>query len=328
MITLKQKFFDTIVTLHYSKKTFKSYWVWVNKFLRYHNCQHALSLDSSHVEDFLTSLAIKHKVSASTQNLALNAIVFLYKKVYKQPLEGGINAIRAKKRLRKPLVLSEHEIQGILNKLTGTNKLIVQLLYGSGLRINECLNLRIQNIDFENHRIRIVDSKSYKDRITVMAKSMEMCLKSHIEKVKSIHNSDLKSGKGYVQLPFAFHNKNKNAAKQFLWQFLFPSCKYSPCLNDFIGRWHKHANTVQNEIRRVVDSCGIHKRVTCHTFRHSFATHLLQRGHSIKIVQEALGHSQIETTMTYLHALDIDIKKTISPLDTLCHSHPSPLLSE
>jgi integrase len=188
--------------------------------------------------------------------------------------------------------------------------------------------LRIQNIDFENHRIRIVDSKSYKDRITVMAKSMEMCLKSHIEKVKSIHNSDLKSGKGYVQLPFAFHNKNKNAAKQFLWQFLFPSCKYSPCLNDFIGRWHKHANTVQNEIRRVVDSCGIHKRVTCHTFRHSFATHLLQRGHSIKIVQEALGHSQIETTMTYLHALDIDIKKTISPLDTLCHSHPSPLLSE
>ncbi len=318
MITLKQKFYEKITVLHYSKKTYHSYWCWVNKYLRYHNCQHATTLNETHIEEFLTHLAVEDKVSSSTQNLALQSILFLYKQVYQHPIANTINAVRAKKRIRKPIVLSESEVKIILNKLQNTNKLIIQLLYGSGLRITECLNLRIQNIDFDNQCIRIYDSKSKKDRITLLPNSIEDDLKGHIQRVKSLHNKDIQYGRGYVQLPHAFHKKSKSASKDFLWQFLFPSRKISPCNDvEHKGRWHKQVDSVSKEVKKVSTQCNIYKRITCHTFRHSFATHLLQRGSHIKMVQEVLGHSRIETTMGYLHLFDSELKKAVSPLDVL-----------
>jgi integron integrase len=268
------------------------------------------------IETFLTHLAVQENVAAATQNQAFSALLFLYREVLRRELDGPINALRAKKSRRLPLVLTPTEAHRILAALSGSYQLMAQLLYGSGLRLIECLRLRIKDIDFDQHQIIVRSGKGDKDRVTILPATLIPALQRHLQHVQRLHRADLAAGYGDVYLPYALARKYPDAARQWGWQYLFPAPTLSTDPRTGLTRRH-HADPsgLQKAVKRAVRAAGLTKPVSCHTFRHSFATHLLQNGYDIRTVQELLGHSDVSTTMIYTHVLNRGGLAVRSPLD-------------
>jgi integron integrase len=268
------------------------------------------------VEQFLTHLAVAGKVAASTQNQAKSALLFLYKEVLALELPWLDNIEQAKVPKRLPVVLNRDEVQAVLSRLSGTHWLISSLLYGSGMRIMECLRLRVKDVDFKRCEILIRDGKGFKDRVTMLPGSLAASLETHLLKVRGLHETDLQQSYGAVYLPHALERKYPNAAKEWGWQYVFPSAKLStdPRSNE-VRRHHVQDQAVQRAVRQAARDAGLIKPATPHTFRHSFATHLLESGYDIRTVQELLGHSDVSTTMIYTHVLNKGGRGVVSPLD-------------
>jgi len=311
---------------HYSKRTEEIYVRWIVGYIRFHHLRHPAEMSEAHIEQYLSHLAIVARASASTTHQAFAALLFLYREILEIDLSGRIDAIRPRRKKRLPVVLTVFEINRLLANLSGTSRLIAGLLYGSGLRLQEFLNLRIKDLDFERHRISIVTGKGDKDRFTLLPRSLEPFLHEHIAQVKSLHDKDLSIGLGSAFLPDALDGKYRNIGKEFMWQFLFPSTTlFKDPKTGHSGRWHIHESTISKILRSAVRKALIHKHVTAHTLRHSFATHLLEQGTNLRIIQELLGHSSPETTMVYTHLLDNNQLRTTSPLDAGCQREPPAL---
>jgi integron integrase len=303
---------------HYSLRTEKSYLDWIKRYILHHGKRHPLEMGAVEVEDFLTHLAVERNVSASTQNQAKSALLFLYKEVLGVDLPWLDNVTQAKTPKRLPVVLTQAEVQAILTRLDGSMWLIVSLLYGSGLRVMECLRLRVKDVDVARREILVREGKGFKDRVTMLPVSLVEPLKQHLLKVQALHSEDLALGHGEVFMPMALDKKYPSGGKSWSWQYVFPSIKLSvdPRSNK-IRRHHADEKTVQRAVKKAVNLAGIVKLATPHTMRHSFATHLLQGGYDIRTVQELLGHSDVTTTMIYTHVLNKGGCGVSSPLDVL-----------
>nr|WP_281047824.1 integron integrase [Syntrophotalea carbinolica] len=304
---------------HYAYRTEQNYCQWIVRFIRFFDAKiHPKDMGKGEIESFLSHLATEGNVSAATQRQALNAIIFLYKRVLDQPVDEILEHIRAKRKRRPPIVLSQGEVQKVLNQMTGTHLLMTQLLYGGGLRLMECIRLRIQGLDFERNLIYLRDGKGGKDRTTIFPASMKRALQKHVEKVKQLHEQDLADGYGTVFLPHALAKKYPKAPQEFGWQYLFPARgRSTDPRSGKIRRHHVLESGLQKAVKVAVNRAGIHKRVGCHTFRHSFATHLLENGVNIRVVQELMGHADVKTTEIYTHVMAKDINAVASPLDSL-----------
>jgi len=319
-----RKLLDEVRTVmrlrHYSIHTERTYCDWIKKFVRYHQMKtrHDLINGELKIEAFLTYLAMEKNVSPSTQNQAMNALVFLYKHVLKQSLEGLINAVRAKKKVNVPVVLTKDEVSRIIALLEGTPQLIVKLLYGSGLRILEASRLRVQDIDIELKQITVRSGKGDKDRFTTLPCTAIPLIRNHLARIKIIHEKDLADGYGEVYMPYALARKYPEVGKKWGWQYVFPARNLSlDPRSGKIRRHHIDPSVVNKAIKTAVNKTGLTKRISAHTFRHSFATHLLQRGTDIRSIQEFLGHNDISTTMIYTHVLQQSGHGVKSPLDDL-----------
>ena len=306
--------------LGYSIHTENAYCDWVVRYIRFSQFtqrEDLLPRAEFYVEQFLTYLATDKNVAASTQNQALNALVFVYDKLLNQPLQN-VSARRSRKEPRIPVVLSMDEVKRVLALLTGSSSLVVGLMYGGGLRISEAVRLRVQDIDFEYKQITVRDGKGIKDRVTPLAKNLIPLLKNQLDYIKVVHDKDLSCGLGEVYLPFALSRKYPNAAKQFAWQYVFCSRNIAIDPRSNIERRHHLDQSVVNKaIKSAVQKLGIHKKVSAHTFRHCFATHLLQNGTDIRTIQSLLGHADLQTTMIYTHVLKQGGQGVTSPLDRL-----------
>ena len=303
---------------HYSIRTEQAYAYWIKKFIIFHNKRHPKEMGAAEINSFLSHLANNDKVAASTQNQALSALLFLYKEILYQDIGDLGDVIRAKKPKRLPIVLTPEEVRLVLNQSSGVSWLMINLLYGSGLRQMECLRLRVQDIDFSYNQVTVHAGKGDKDRITMLPQIVKEPLQRHLEKVKKLHEDDLSRGFGQVYLPTALEKKYPNAAKEWGWQYVFPANELSVDPRSGIKRrHHEGAWVLQRNIKEARLKAGIAKHITCHTFRHSFATHLLQKGYDIRTVQELLGHSDVKTTMIYTHVLQQGGQGVISPADTL-----------
>ena len=303
---------------HYSKRTEQTYRYWVRKFIFFNNVRHPRDMGEEEINGFLTHLAVKEKVSASTQNQALCAILFLYRHVVGREIGDLGNVIRARKPVRLPVVMTRDEVKNVLHQLTGDKVIVACLLYGSGLRLMECLRLRVHDIDFQKNYITVRDGKGNKDRVTMLPTSIKEALIDHLRKVKIIHENDVKRGYGRVLLPDALARKYPHANKEWQWQWVFPQENlWHNQTTGERGRHHIHESVIQKAVRVAVKKAEITKRATCHTFRHSFATHLLESGHDIRTIQELLGHKDVKTTMIYTHVLNQGPKGVQSPADTL-----------
>jgi integron integrase len=308
---------DEIRRRNYSYSTEKNYSQWIVRFVRFHNLTHPLELGEKDIVAFLNHLATQLKVAASTQNQALSAIVFLYEHILNRPVDNLQHLKRAKKAKRLPVVLSETETISVINRLEGVNKLVLSLIYGSGLRISEALRLRILDIDFDYKQITVRNGKGLKDRITMLPESLISELKTHMQKVVALHEQDLRKGFGETILPKALARKYPNAAKQPKWQYLFPSkLRRIDPRTGIRHRYHISPRKIRSAVQKATRKKRIQKHVTPHTFRHSFATHLLNSGYDIRTVQELLGHKSVKTTMIYTHVLNRGGKGVKSPLDT------------
>ncbi len=309
---------DIMRLKHYAFRTECTYISWIKRFILFHDKKHPKEMEESEAEAFLTWLAVEKNVSKSTQNQAFNALIFLYREVLKQPLDGRINAVRSSKKQRLPIVMSKEETQLVLSGMSGTTQLMAKLLYGSGLRLMECIRLRIKDIDFEINEIRVHSGKGDKDRLVPLPESIKPALKTHLERVKLIHKNDLSKGYDEVYLPHALDRKYPNAGKEWTWQYVFPSTKLSrdPRKN-IIRRHHMDPSSLDRAIKRAVKLANITKQISSHTFRHSFATHLLQTGTDIRTIQSLLGHNDVSTTMIYTHVLRQGGQGVKSPLDSL-----------
>ena len=303
---------------HYSVRTEERYVEWILRFVRYHGMKHPQEMGSSEVAAFLSHLALDLDVAAATQKQAFNALGFLYREVLKKdigPIEGNVRVRRAP---RVPTVLTTHEVQRIIDALSGTNKLVVRLLYGSGLRLMEALRLRVKDLDFERLTLTVRGGKGDKDRLTVLSKAVVPALQDHLRHVRAVHNKDLADGYGAVYLPPALQRAMPRAASQWIWQYVFPSVSLSIDPREKVTRRHHvHPQSVNTAIRKAARIAAIDKRVSAHTFRHSFATHLLESGTPIQTVQDLLGHSSIETTKIYLHVMRKPGMGLLSPEDML-----------
>ena len=302
---------------HYSLRTEQAYLKWIKRYILFHRKRHPKDMGEIEIREFITYLAVEKHVAASTQNQALNAVIFLYKEILNIELGqiGGI--IWAKRSPKLPVVFTRDEVKRIFNHLEGTYKLIAGLLYGAGLRLLECLRLRIQDIDFSENQITVRDAKGGRDRITILPQSIKEHLMLHINKVKALHHEDLHEGYGEVYLPFALAEKYPKAPKQWAWQYVFPSARRSiDPLSGKIRRHHASETSVQREIKSAIYKAKIPKSGSTHSLRHSFATHLLESGYDIRTVQELLGHKNVKTTMIYTHVLNRGGKGIRSPLDT------------
>ena len=309
----------TLRSNRYSKKTEEAYLKWIKEFIVFSGTKHPTELGKESIEKYLSYLAIKRNVSASTQNQALCGIVFLYKKVLGIDFGWLDDVTRATKKPKLPVVLSKDEVLKVLELLKGDIKLIVSLLYGGGLRLSEGLRLRIKDVDINLKNITIRDSKGEKDRTTVLPNSIIPLINKKIAEVKEIHRMDLLKGFGEAILPGALHKKYSNAAKEFGWQYLFPANKF--IFNSKTGkkvRYHIHESTIQKEVKKALTKAEIHKPASSHTFRHSFATHLLSSGYDIRTIQELLGHKSVRTTMIYTHIIE-NLHGVRSPLDTVVY---------
>ena len=303
---------------HYSLRTERSYIDWIKRFIFFHDKQHPLKMGKDEVRCFLTHLAVKGKVAASTQNQALCALLFLYKEVLQTDLKWVDDIEWAKKGKRLPVVLTKAETRKILSILEGNAWLAANLMYGSGLRLMECLRLRIKDIDFDYRQITVRQGKGDKDRITVLPNNIRAALFKQVEMVTIFHQKDIEENIGPVFLPNALDRKYPNAGKELGWQFLFAAQNVSTDPRSGISRRHHiHQDTIQRAVKRAVRSSGVLKKASCHTFRHSFATHLLEAGYDIRTIQELLGHSDVSTTMIYTHVLNKGGKAVQSPVDVL-----------
>ena len=314
---LLDQYRDQIRLKQYSPRTEKTYANWVREYILFHEKRHPREMGITEINQFITHLVTDRNVSASTQNQALSAILFLYRNLLNIELdETAIKFVRPKRGKRVPTVLSKQEASQIISNMTGSYKLMVQILYGSGLRLMECLRLRVKDIDFDNHRIIVYDGKGGDDRVTLLPESIAANLREHLKQVKAIHQKDLAAGFGSVYMPYGLGKKIPTAHKQWSWQYVFPTSTLStdPDTGE-TRRHHIHETALQREIRNATKTARIPKRVTPHTFRHSFATHLLQNGYDIRTVQELLGHKDVKTTMIYTHVLDRGPKAVKSPLD-------------
>ena len=304
---------------HYSLRTERTYWDWIERFIRFHGMRHPSEMAEAEVGAFLTHLARDGKVAASTQNQALSALLFLYKEVLKQEIGWLEGVQRAKKPMRLPVVLTPEEVHKLFAQLRGTTRLMAGLLYGSGLRLMECVRLRVKDVDFGYVRITVRDGKGGKDRVTMLPMNLAAGLERHLAKIKAQHEQDLEDGFGEVYLPDALERKYPNAAREWIWQYVFPSRGLSkdPRAGAEQRQRRHHANEtwLQQEVKRAVRASGINKAASCHTLRHSFATHLLENGYDIRTVQELLGHKDVSTTMIYTHVLSEPGIGVKSPLD-------------
>jgi integron integrase len=308
---------DAIRLKHYSIRTEKAYVAWVRRYILFHDKRHPNEMGSAEIEAFLTHLAVDQNVAASTQNQALSALLFLYRDVLRKDLDFPIDSIRAKRPKRLPTVLTKEEVLRVIGGLSGTYLLMAKLLYGSGLRLMECVRLRVKDVDFAQRQIVVRDGKGMEDRVTMLPDSVVTPLQENLQRVKRLHEEDLAKGYGSVYLPFALERKYPNANREWIWQYVFPSNRLSKDpRTGIVRRHHIGESSLQKAVREAVRVAGINKRVSCHTFRHSFATHLLESGYDIRTVQELLGHKDVKTTMIYTHVLNRGGLAVRSPLDT------------
>lgn len=307
---------DAIRVRHYSIRTEQAYTDWIKRFILFHNKRHPSEMGEKEVARFLTHLAVNLNVAASTQNQALSALLFLYKQVLNRPLDWIMGVERAKKLERLPVVLSREEVCAVLGQLTGTKWLMAGLLYGSGLRLIECLRLRVKDIDFHYNQIIVRDGKGAKDRITMLPDALKQPLKDQLSSTKALHEADLREGFGAVYLPYALERKYPGAARSWGWQYAFPAKRRSIDPRSGVERRHHTDESVlQTAVKEAVRRAAIAKPASCHTLRHSFATHLLEGGYDIRTIQELLGHKDVSTTMIYIHVLNRGGKGVTSPLD-------------
>lgn len=301
---------------HYSLRTERTYEQWVRRFIAFHGLRAPKELGPEAVKDYLEYLAEEREISANTQNQALNALVFLYDQVLKEPLGALGEFAKAKRPQRLPVVLTRGEVAGLLAQLTGVKSLMAGLLYGCGLRLMECLRLRVKDIDFEQRQIIIRDGKGQKDRVTVLPGTYEQQLREHLATVKAQHENDLARGLGEVYLWPSLARKYPKASREWAWQYVFPAERFSadPRTRK-IRRHHLHETVLQEAVKQAAMKAGLHKQVSCHVLRHSFATHLLEDHYDIRTVQELLGHSNVSTTMIYTHVLNRPGLAVKSPID-------------
>jgi integron integrase len=307
---------DIMRLKHLSYRTEQAYISWTKRFIVFHGKRHPKDMGAAEIRAFLTHLAVHEHVAASTQNGALNALLFLYRHVLRQPFPDLGEIERAKRPRRVPTVFTQEEVQQLLPHLTGVPHLMASLLYGAGLRLQECVRLRVQDVDFAYRQITVRDGKGAQDRVTMLPQSLVAPLQRHLSKVKLVHEEDLLAGYGEVYLPYAFARKDPSAGTSWGWQYVFPAAQRSVDPRSGIMRRHHVSETVlQKAVRGALRRSGIQKRGSCHTLRHSFATHLLEHGYDIRTVQELLGHKDVSTTMVYTHVLQRGGKGVRSPLD-------------
>jgi integron integrase len=309
---------QAIRTRHYSYMTEKAYVGWIKRFIFFHNKRHPAEMGEAEIAQFLSALAQERHVSASTQNQALNALLFLYHEILGKEIGyiGGV--VRAKRPIRLPVVLSRQEVKAILSSLSGIEWIMVTLLYGAGLRLMECMRLRVKDIDLTVNQITVRSGKGDKDRRTMLPLSVKDALHKHLKWVRARYKRDLESGFDGVSLPYALERKYPNAAKEWGWQWVFPASKlYVDRVTGAKKKHHLHESVLQKTVKDAVRNTGISKPAMCHTFRHSFATHLLEDGYDIRTVQELLGHKDVSTTMVYTHVLNRGGRGISSPADRL-----------
>ena len=315
---LVERFREVMRARHYSRRTEQTYWYWIRCFVFFHGKRHPRELGAEEVTAFLSWLATQRNVAAATQNQALSALLFLYKQVLGQDLPWLGDVVHAKRPVRLPVVLTEGEVARLLDHVEGGARLMVALLYGAGLRQAECLALRVKDVDFAYRQILVRDGKGGKDRVTMLPENVVQPLQAHLGKVRALHRRDLAEGYGEVRLPHALARKYPRASYEWGWQFVFPSENRSADPESGVTRRHHvHPDTLGRVVKRAAQAARIVKPVTCHTLRHSFATHLLERGHDIRTVQELLGHSDVTTTMIYTHVMNKGARGVKSPLDRL-----------
>lgn len=309
---------DTLRTLHYSIRTEDAYLLWIKKFILFHGKRHPLELGEAQVEEFLTHLAVERNVAASTQNQAFCALLFLYKAVLERPLEKIEDVVRAKRPERLPVVLTREEVRALMANLKGVARLMAGLLYGSGLRVMECVRIRVKDVDFGQHHLIVRDGKGQKDRVGLLPRALHGPLKDQIQEVEAQHAQDMAEGFGRAYLPWALERKYPNADRELAWQYLFPAAKRGvDPRSGIVRRHHLAESALQKAVSRAVRAAGIPKPATCHSLRHSFATHLLEAGSDIRTVQELLGHRDVSTTMIYTHVLNQGPMGVRSPIDLL-----------
>ena len=303
---------------HYSIRTEQTYLSWAKQFIRWSGMRHPADMGAAEIEAFLSMLANQRDVAASTQNQALAALLFLYKQVLGVDLPWLDGITRAKKPARLPVVLSQAEVRAVLANTKGVNGLIISMLYGTGMRLMEALRLRVKDVEFDSNIILVRDGKGGKDRVVPLPSILAQPLREQIEARRNMHSIDLARGMVDVELPHALRKKYPNAPKEWAWQYVFAAADYSADpRTGVIRRHHIHEKTIQRTMRAAVIAAGIHKPASCHTLRHSFATHLLESGSDIRTVQELLGHSDVSTTMIYTHVVKRGAAGAISPLDRL-----------
>jgi integron integrase len=315
---LYDRIVQTLRVRHYSRRTEQAYVQWIRRYLEFHDHRHPRQLAEREVNAFLTHLAVREQVAASTQNQALSALLFLYQYVLEQPLDRIEGVVRARRPKRVPVVLTVEEVSRVLAHLGGDKWLIAMLQYGGGLRLMEALRLRVKDVDFERGEITVREGKGNKDRVTMLPRAVAAPLQQHLRRVRRIHEQDVAESYGRVELPHALARKYPRANRDWCWQFVFPQARrWRNKTSGEQGRHHLDESLVQRAISAAVRRAGLTKRVTSHTFRHSFATHLLADGYDIRTVQELLGHKDVRTTMIYTHVLNRGGRGVRSPADSL-----------
>lgn len=304
---------------HYSIRTEQAYLDWIRRFILFHNKRHPEEMGEKEIADFLTYLANEGKVAAATQNQAFSALLFLYQQVLERKLQSIEKVERVTLPARIPVVLTKGEVRALLTQIKGDYRIMAELLYGSGLRLLECVRLRVKDVDFGYNQIVVRDGKGMKDRVTILPSRLKQPLNLHLQKVRELHRHDLAQGGGNVYLPFALGRKYPNAGRAWTWQYVFPAAKVSVDPRSdgepIIRRHHVQEKNLQVAVKKAVLAAGINKPASCHTLRHSFATHLLEDGADIRTVQELLGHKDVSTTMIYTHVLNRPGIGVRSPLD-------------
>ena len=303
---------------HYSRRTEQAYVDWIRRYVRFHDLQHPRDLTERDVTRFLSDLAVRGHVSASTQNQALASLLFLYREVLGQQVGWLAELVRAQRPHRLPVVLTRDEVRTVIGRMGGVPRLVAGMLYGSGLRLLEGLQLRVKDLDFERREVRIRGGKGDRDRVTMVADAQVLPLRRHLERVREQHESDLDAGSGWVELPGALLRKYPDAGREWGWQWVFPAGRQH--VDPTTGqrrRHHLHETAIQRAFKDALRASGVVKRASCHTLRHSFATHLLEAGYDIRTVQELLGHRDVRTTMIYTHVLNRGGLGVRSPADGL-----------
>jgi len=309
---------DAVRARHYSRRTEEAYVAWIRRYVLFHGKRHPAEMGAGEITQFLTDLAVRGKVAASTQNQALSALLFLYREVLGQEIPRLEDVVRAKRPRRLPVVLTRDETRAVLDRLRAVPRLMALLLYGAGLRVLECARLRVKDVDLASNQIIVRAGKGDRDRVTMLPAAVKASLARHLELVRCQHEQDLARGAGWVELPGALMRKYPNAGREWGWQWIFPATRiYVDRVTGQRRRHHLHETVLQRAVADAVRRAGISKPATCHTFRHSFATHLLEDGYDIRTVQELLGHRDVSTTMIYTHVLNRGPGAVRSPADRM-----------